>query len=110
MSTAEDDTFDVLEAVGSLTARWRSICLALRVSDADTIASNCRDKPEECLRATLEKWLKKCYNTQKHGPPTWRQMVGAVANNIGGNDPALAETIAKNHQREDYNAINEGIS
>ena len=112
MSTAEDDAFYVLEEVGSLAARWHSMCLALglKLSDAETIASTCRDNPEKCIKAMLEKWLKKCYNTQKHGPPTWQQLVGAVANNMGGNDPALAETIAKNHQREHYNAINEGIS
>ena len=100
LSLAEDDHFDVLEEVGGLAARWRNMCIALRLSGADKIASTCRDNPEECLRTVLEKWLKQCYNTQKHGLPTWRKLVGAVANDNGGNDPALAEAIAKNHQRE----------
>ena len=74
------------------------MCLALGVPDADTIASTCRDNPKECLRTVLEKWLKRSYNTQKHGLPTWRKLVGAVANDNGGDNPALAETVAKNHQ------------
>ena len=102
MSTAEDDAFDLLEEVGSLAARWHSMCLALglKLSDAETIASTWRDNPKKCMRAMLVEWLKKCYNTQKHGLPTWQKLVGAVANDNGGNDPALAETIANNHQRE----------
>ena len=99
-STAEDNLCDVLEEVWSLAGRWRSMCLVLRLSNADTIASSYHDKPGDCLRATIEKWLKKVYNTQRHGPPTWRKLVGAVANNIGGDNPALAETIAVNHRCE----------
>ena len=76
------------------------MCLALRLSDADIIARKRRDDPKDCFREVLEQWLKKCYNAQKHGPPTWRKLVEAVANNNGGDNPALAETIAKTHQCE----------
>ena len=98
MSTAENDLFDILEEVGGLAASWRNMCLALRVPDADTIGNKWRDDPKDCLREILKQWLKKCYDTQKHGPPTWRKLVEAVANDYGGDNPALAETIALKHQ------------
>ena len=74
------------------------LALGLKLSDAKTIASTCHDNPKECLRTMLEKWLNRSYNTQKHGLPTWRKLVGAVANDNGGDNPALAEKIAKNHK------------
>ena len=76
------------------------MCLALRVPDADTIGNKWRDDPKDCLREILKQWLKKCYDTQKHGPPTWRKLVEAVANDNGGSNPALAETIARKYQCE----------
>ena len=99
LSTAEDDHFSVLEEVGGLAAKWRNMCLALGVLDADTIANTWRD-PKECLTDVLKQWLKRSYTTQKRGPPTWRKLVEAVANNNGGDNPALAETIANKHQSE----------
>ena len=84
------------------------MCLALRLSDADIIASKWRDDPKDCFREVLKQWLKKCYNTQKHGPPTWRKLVEAVANSNGGDNPALAEAMAGKHQCEysyNYNNI-----
>ena len=98
LSLDEDNLFYVLEEMGSLAGRWRNMCLALGVPDVDTIASRWRDYPKDCLTDVLKQWLKKSYNTQMHGPPTWRKLVGAVANNNGGDNPALAEAIAKNHQ------------
>ena len=100
LSIAEKDLIDVLEEVGSLAGRWRNLCLALGVLDVDTIASNYRDNPKDCLRTVLEQWLRQAYATQMHGLPTWQKLVGAVANNMGGDRPALAETIAKNHRGE----------
>ncbi len=100
MSTAEDDLLNILEEVGGLAARWRNMCLVLRVPDADTIGNKWRDDPKDCLREILKQWLRMCYNTQKHGPPTWQKLVEAVANDNGGDNPALAETIAWKHQTE----------
>ena len=100
--SAEEDIYDVINEISSLAGRWRNMCLALRLlpSDETTIASSCRDNPDECLKAVLIKWLKKCYNTQKHGPPTWQKLVAAVANSTGGDNPALAKQISEKHQGE----------
>ena len=52
---------------------------------------------EECLEASLKEWLRKAYDTAQHGVPSWERLVAAVANPVGGDNPALAENIAKRH-------------
>ena len=34
---------------------------------------------------------------KKFGKPTWRKLVEAVEDKVGGDNPALAQTIAKEH-------------
>ena len=87
----------------SLAGRWPSISFALRLlpSDKDTIARGCHDIPGDCLREVLSKWLQRCYDTNRHGPPTWQVLVAAVANSAGGDNPGLAKQIAENHQSKD---------
>ena len=97
--SAEDDTYDVCHEVVGLSGRWSSICLALRLrpSDRTKIAVAHPGNPDKCLEEVIIKWLQKGYNYQRHGCPTWRTLVKAVGDPAGGNDCALAETIAKEH-------------
>ena len=44
------------------------------------------------------KWLRRTYDVDKHGPPTWRTLVKAVSDKAGGDNPALAEEIVKDHK------------
>ena len=76
------------------------MCLALRLppSDQSEISTAYLGNPEECLRAVLVKWLKKGYNYQKFGSPTWRMLVEAVVDPTGGNDSALANFLIQKHQ------------
>ena len=100
LSSAEGDIYDVFKEVSSLAGRWRSMCLALGLlpSDEATIALRYCAIPDECLRSVLVKWLKMDYKIHKHGRPTWQKLVAAVADRIGGGNPALAQKIAKKHQ------------
>lgn len=86
------------EVVG-LAGRWSNMCLALRLlpSDHSKIEAANPGNPDECLKAAIVMWLQKCYNFQKFGSPTWRMVVKAVGDPAGGNNSALAETIAKQH-------------
>ena len=52
---------------------------------------------EECLEGSLKEWLRKAYDTAQHRVPSWERLVVAVANPVGGDNPALAERIAKRH-------------
>ena len=86
------------EVIG-ISGRWSDMCLALRLPppDRSEISNAYREKSEECLQAVLVKWLKKGYNYQKFGSPTWRMLVEAVAHPTGGNDSALAKLLAQKH-------------
>ena len=74
--------------------------MILGISDDDLSAIEQKrcDDPGACLREGLTRWLKEGYNTEKHGPPTWRRLVDAVANSAGGDDHSLALDIAKEHK------------
>jgi hypothetical protein len=49
------------------------------------------------LAGILLAWLNRHYNTEWHGLPTWRRLVEAVDNPVGGNNHELAKTIASKH-------------
>lgn len=91
--------FDVKSELEPIAERWRAIGEGLRLGfgKLDGIGDQHRCKPQDCLAAVLTKWLKKEYNVEKFGEPTWQWIVKIVASPAAGNDPALAKTIAKKH-------------
>jgi len=96
---AEMDIHEVYDAVHTLCARWSDLCFALKLPPAEeeAIGETHSGNPRKCLREVLKKWLRKNYNFQKYGHPSWRFLVRAVGDPNGGNDCALAETIGKDH-------------
>ena len=52
---------------------------------------------EEALEEVILLWLKKKYNVEKYGHPTWRMLVEAVDRKRGGNNHELAKKIASKH-------------
>ena len=98
MYSAEEDAYDVLHEVNGLAGRWSNMCLVLRLQPLEnTIKADHSKNPDDCLRAVVDNWLKKNYNCQKFGSPTWKTLVKAVADPLGGQNIALAENIAKKH-------------
>ena len=95
----EKDTRDVYREVIGLAGRWSGVCLALGLlpSDQSAIAAAHCGYPHDCLQAVVVQWLQKGYEYQRFGSPTWRMLVEAVGDPAGGNNSALAETIAKKH-------------
>ena len=49
------------------------------------------------LEKVISSWLKRNYDTDSHGPPTWKMLVEAVRAPNGGNNTTLADQIAKAH-------------
>ena len=92
-----DDLFDVKKALQPVTERWKHIGLALRLdpNELKVIERENRGNLEDCLTEVLTLWLKKAYNTERFGEPSWELLARAVAHPDGGNNPALAEKIAK---------------
>ena len=79
--------------------RWQFIATVLGISSRIKDAGSENTK-EECMDDDIHTWLRRAHNEKKHGPPTWRKLVEAIADNIGGQDPAYAEKIAKEHPSE----------
>lgn len=82
-----------------MAGSWRSLARGLRLSPSiiSLIASQCLNDPKDCLFLTLEDWLKKMYNTERYGNPSWSMLVKAMASPAGGANPALALSIAQNY-------------
>ena len=76
----------------SVVARWKDIGLALRLdlSELDEIESD-NTQSSDCLTRVLTLWLKKAYNTERFGEPSWELLARAVVDPAGGNNPTLAE-------------------
>ena len=51
----------------------------------------------QAFTTVLIRWLRHSYDVKRYGPPTWRRLVEAVDSPAGGNNHALAKTIAENH-------------
>ena len=97
--------YEVLGEVIDLQGKWTDILAGLRLPPSlrSTIKAEHSTNTRSCLEAVLLAWLSKSYNVVKHGPPSWRTLVKAVADRIGGADVALALEIAKNHPGKIYN-------
>ena len=93
-----DDLFDVKTELLPVAARWKDIGLALRLgsSQLDEIETD-KKQSSDCLTKVLTLWLKKAYNTERFGEPSWELLARAVADPAGGDNPALAEEIAKKY-------------
>ena len=96
-----DDLIDVKEAVLSIPSLYYPLGQSLRLNIADlrSIRDKYGNEPdaEQALEDVLLLWLDKKYNTDKFGPPTWRQLVEAVDRKGGGNNHQLAKEIASKH-------------
>ena len=90
----------VFREVRDLAPKWMDVGLTLgiRHSYLKEIRTTNRESPRECLKDALEQWLKQVYNVDRNGLPTWKKMVEVAADPIAGENPALATTLARNHQ------------
>ena len=99
LSVDIDDLFTVNSELLPVAHRWRKIGLALRLDP--NLLNRVRHKNhvevEDYLEDVLTEWLNKAYNTTRFGDPSWKLLVEAVAHSAGGNNRALAETIAQKH-------------
>ena len=94
-STDIDDLYDVYSELIPVAGRWKRLGLALRLHP-DTIDRIEKDKDnvEDRLYSVLTQWLKKAYNVQRFGQPSWQLLVKAVRDPAGGDNQALADTVA----------------
>ena len=81
-----------------MASKWKSIGLALRLTPDSLNTIGTKENVTDCLLEVLTQWLKKTYNVEHFGEPSWKLLVKAVSDQAGGSDRALAETIAQKHQ------------
>jgi len=95
----EDDLRDVISTVADITLRWQDlgVSLGIRQSELENILSDRSHSPVNCLKLMLTQWLRQNYNVERFGEPTWRRLVEAVGDHMGGNNVVLAQTIAREH-------------
>ena len=84
----------------TLAAGFYSVgaALGLPPSELNKIRKNCRDGCDEALFQVIIAWLKQSYDMTRHGHPSWKKLVEAVASKAGGQNPALARKIAAAHR------------
>ena len=100
--TGEDDITELCKALDPIKAKWESFATQLGIlpHTTDDIKLKHHCVPTLCLKDVLNTWLKKGYNIQKHGHPSWRRVCEATASPAGGDNKRLAQEIAAKHQAE----------
>ena len=94
----DDALYDVKKALLPIAVRWKDVGIALRLKQGDLDAVETLACPRTCLSKMLTMWLRKKYNVERFGEPTWRRLVEVVMDSAGGADPALANSIAEEHK------------
>ena len=100
MSTTigERDLSDTIRELTDVAAKWRNIGIFLGILDSQLDAIQKQgDSPPDCLRQTLTTWLRRNYDVDRFGEPTWVKLVEAVKQPAGGGNPHLATEIARKH-------------
>lgn len=85
-----------MDVVISISVKYYALGLALRLRphDLDRVRQENHQSIQDALRDVLLLWLRKAYDVDKYGPPTWEKLMEAVGKESGGNNRALAEEIA----------------
>ena len=85
-------------AVSSISARFTTLAIQLGLPPV-TVETVMKDYTtvRECLQMLLLLWLRRNYDTECDGLPSWRMLCAAVASEAGGSDKRLALEIAAQH-------------
>ena len=94
------DLFDVTSELSPIATNWKSIggALQLKSDILVNIDTRCTGNPRACLSGIVKEWLKRNYNVEKYGEPTWQRLVEVVVHPAGGANTALAMEIAMRHK------------
>ena len=78
---------------------WKAIGRGLRIESGrlEMIQKDNPGNSKECLSEMLTIFLKRNYNVERFGGPTWQSVVKVVAHPAAGDNCALALNIAKQH-------------
>ena len=97
-NAVEDDKCDVMEELENVLSRYYEIGVRLHLPDDKLKAIKKISSDAEAMNEVIVEWLKKNYNSNRFGSPTWKALVDAVGSPSGGNNKAEAEKIASKHR------------
>ena len=82
-----------------VSRNWKAIGIVLGISYGrlGTIQTDNPGNSSACFLDMLACWLKRSYDVEQFGEPTWRAVVKVVAHPAGGDNRALALSIAEQH-------------
>ena len=88
-----------------IAAQWRDmgIDLGIPIGKLNQIQAEVEGSMP-CLTQMLTTWLRRAYNVERFGEPTWRKLVEVVGSPSGGNNPSLSWSITERHQAESVSA------
>ena len=94
----------VRSALIEVADKWKHIgsMLGLTAVELGAIETENRRKVDPCLNDMIAKWFQK---SSSANPATLRQLVGAIATQAGGKNPAHAGSVSKRFQGEGVNCI-----
>ena len=95
----EEDVFDMVSALIPLLTKWKEIgtALGLRHSALEIIEATDKGGARMCMQGMLVQYVRKSYNCDRFGDPSWMCLCKAIAHPAGGNNEELAQTISKEH-------------
>ena len=89
----------MLTEIMPVARNWKAIGILLGISyrRLGTIQTDNPGNASACFLDMLTCWLKRSYDVERFGEPTWRAVVKVVAHPAGGDNHALALSIAGKH-------------
>ena len=96
----------------SVVGRWKAIGRGFRIDSErlDQIQTDNHGDCEECLEDVVKCWLRRNYDVELFGVPTWRAVVKVVARPVAGNNYLLALSIAGRHSGNRFSAVEDSLS
>ena len=94
-----NDIVAVQEEIMDASAHYYDIGVKLGLKSDDL--NGIKDEvPDHATAITMitSRWLKRQFNVQQYGEPTWKSLIEAVAHRNGGNNTALAMKLADKHK------------
>ena len=84
--------------------KWKQIgsMLGLTAAELNAIETENRKKMDPCLNDMIAKWFQK---SSFANPATLRQLVGAIATQTGGENPAHTKSVSERFHGEGVNCI-----
>ena len=105
-NAVQDDIDDVIDELKNVLEPYYEIGRRLHLS-GDKLKQIRGQKlsPAAAMDEVITEWIKKNYDVNRFGRPTWKALVDAVEHPAGGNNRAEAEEIARRHRTSESSCI-----